>query len=99
MATTGASPEIILKQHYSYEGDVFYLGMTFFFMQNKDRVCPFAKDFFNGEDVVDIERKFHAKEKHRDPEPEYGQDFIELFDMMFDYDRNRRATQATITHV
>jgi hypothetical protein len=75
---------------YSYGGDIYYLGMTMFLMQNKERLCPFGDTFRSIFDLTTVEKKFHAKEKHRAPEPEYGQDFIELFDMVFDYNRETR---------
>jgi hypothetical protein len=40
--------------------------------------------------VSTVEAKYKNKEKHRAPEPEYGQDFVELFNMVFEYDRAKR---------
>jgi serine/threonine protein kinase len=89
-APTGASPEMVLKKNYSYEGDIFYMGMSMFLMQNKERLCPFGNTFRRIIDLVIVEEKFNKKMAHRAPEPEYGADFIELFNMVFDYDRSRR---------
>jgi hypothetical protein len=80
----------VLSKFYSYGGDIWFLGKTMFVMQNKDRLCPFADSFRSLMAVSTVEAKYKNKEKHRAPEPEYGQDFVELFNMVFEYDRAKR---------
>jgi hypothetical protein len=36
--------------------------------------------------------------RHRDPEPEYGQDFIDLFNWIFDYNRATRPRINQVLH-